>query len=342
MKRFVPLRCRHLFLSLGFALSGLVLYQSDTIWAFFQQIVTTPATDSVAPGESTQLTVANATIDVVFAPGAFVLPRTTLLQWVTTSAQAVAHYYGRFPISRLRLTLIPEVDRAGVRFGTTFGGEDPHIKVWFGASTDESMLQKDWVMTHEMIHLAFPLVAETHHWLEEGLATYVEPLARFGIGHLSEEKVWQDLVRGLPHGLPKAGDQGLDRTHTWGRTYWGGALFCLLAELEIRDRTTNRKGLQDALRAIVNAGGTMEARWPLTRALSIGDQAIGAPVLMELYERMKEKPVEVDLVHLWQRLGIKPQETTLVLHNDAPLVSVRQAILAAARGEELAEPLHPE
>jgi hypothetical protein len=337
----LPLRFFLLALSLTF--SVFLWRQSDTEGAPFRQEGTAaPIADAASSFASTRLTVENATIDVTVAPGKLALPRTMLFQWITTSAQAVAHYYGRFPVSRLRLTLIPEVDSVGVRFGTTFGGENPHIKIWFGESTDESMLQKDWVMTHEMIHLAFPLVAETHHWLEEGLATYVEPLARFGIGHLSEEKVWQDLVRGLPHGLPKAGDQGLDRTHTWGRTYWGGALFCLLAELEIRHRTTNRKGLQDALRAIVNAGGTMEARWPLTRALSIGDQAIGAPVLMELYERMKEKPVEVDLAHLWQRLGIKPQETTLVLHNDAPLVSVRQAILAAARGEELAEPPYSE
>ncbi len=86
----------------------------------------------------------------------------------------------------------------------------------------------------------------------------------------------------------------------------------------------------------------MAATWPLTRALSVGDQAIGAPVLTELYERMKEKPVEVDLVELWQRLGIAQQGTTLVFHNDAPLTTVRRAILTTARGKQLAEPLRTE
>jgi hypothetical protein len=343
MKRSAPFRCQLFLLSLSFTLSWLLLFPSDTKGAFFQQAATaTPTTDSTAPFVSTRLTVENVAIDVILAPGKLALPRATTLQWITTSAQAVAHYYGRFPVSRLRLTLTPEPNSAGVRFGTTFGGEDPHIKIWLGESTNESMLQNDWVMTHEMVHLAFPRVAEAHHWLEEGLATYVEPLARFGIGHLPEEKVWQDLVRGLPHGVPKAGDQGLDRTHTWGRTYWGGALFCVLAELEIHQRTTNRKGLQDALRAIVNAGGTMATTWPLMQALRVGDQAIGAPVLTELYERMKDKPVEVDLVDLWQRLGISQQGTSFVFHNDAPLASVRQAILSTAQGKELAQPLHPE
>lgn len=343
MKRIAPFRCLLFLLPLSFTLSGLLPFQSDTKGTFFQQVATaTPTTDFAAPLGSTRLTIENVAIDVILAPGKLALPRTTILQWITASAQAVAHYYGRFPVSRLRLTLTPKPNSAGVRFGTTFGGEDPHIKIWLGESTDESMLQTDWVMTHEMVHLAFPRVAEAHHWLEEGLATYVEPLARFGIGHLPEEKVWQDLVRGLPHGVPKAGDQGLDRTHTWGRTYWGGALFCVLAELEIRQRTTNQKGLQHALRAIVNAGGTMETRWPLTQALSIGDQAIGAPVLTELYERMKDTPVDVDLVDLWRRLGIEQQGETLVFHNDAPLASVRQTILTAVQGKELAEPRHTE
>jgi len=286
------------------------------------------ASDRLFPA---QLTLEEATIDVAFAPGELKLSRSRVLAWVEASAQAVARYYGRFPVPRLRLFLIPEPG-AGVRFGTTFGRPQPFIKIWLGQFTEEVMLQCDWVMTHEMVHLAFPHVPEAHHWIEEGLATYVEPLARFGTGQIPVEKVWQDLVRGLPHGLPRSGDQGLDRTHTWGRTYWGGALFCLLADLEIRQQTANQKGLQDALRAIVAAGGTMAVKWPLTHALKIGDQAVGVPVLTELYERMKAAPVEVDLADLWQRLGIEARGDTVVFHDDAPLASVRQAVTSTALG----------
>ncbi len=111
-------------------------------------------------------------------------------------------------------------------------------------------------------------------------------------------------ARGLPNGLPGPGDEGLDHTHTWGRTYWGGALFCLLADVEIRRRTENRYGLQDALKAIVEAGGNIEADWPLPRALQIGDQATGVSVLTELYERMSSKPVETDLPRSSTRTAI--------------------------------------
>src|SRR5271167_423081 len=50
-------------------------------------------------------------------------------------------------------------------------------------------------------------------------------------------------------------------------------------------------GLQDALRAILNAGGNVEVDdWPLERALKAGDDGVGVPVLTQLYNRMKAAP----------------------------------------------------
>lgn len=82
----------------------------------------------------------------------------------------------------------------------------------------------------------------------------------------------------------------------------------------------------------------MAVTWPLSRALTIGDQAIGAPILTELYERMKATPVEVDLADLWKRLGVEKQGDGIVFHDDAPLTSVRRTIHAAAQGKELVQP----
>ena len=164
-------------------------------------------------------------------------------------------------------------------------------------------------MTHEMVHLAFPSVAEQHHWIEEGLATYVEPVARVRAGELTAPRIWGDMLDGMPQGLPQAGDRGLDHTATWGRTYWGGALFCLLADIEIRERTNNRKGLEDALRGILDAGGSIETEGELTQILDTADAAIGVSVMHPLYDRMKATPVPVDLANLWRQLGVKSTAT---------------------------------
>src|SRR4029077_10203283 len=89
----------------------------------------------------------------------------------------------------------------------------------------------------------------------------VEGVARVQAGNRTETDGWAEELRSMPRGLPPAGDAGLAHTHTWGRTYWGGAMFCLLADVDIRERTQLRFGLQDALRAVVRASGGLPSGW---------------------------------------------------------------------------------
>ena len=101
-----------------------------------------------------------------------------------------------------------------------------------------------------------------------------------------------------------------------------------MADIEIHQRTNNRYGLQDALRGIVRAGGNMEHDWPLVRALKVGDDAVGVPVLTELYDRMKATPVTPDLAAMWHQLGIRPSGNSVVFDQGAPLASVVRSIMA--------------
>jgi hypothetical protein len=274
-----------------------------------------------------QIKIGGGEIDVVFESNDSNFPRALALEWITNAARAVTKYYGRFPVDHVTVRIQAVAgDRigSGKTFGTRDGGV---ITASVGRSTTTAHFNSDWLMTHEMAHLAFPSVADEHHWIEEGLATYVEPIARVKIGNLSARQVWSDVVRDLPQGLPEAGDRGLDFTHTWGRTYWGGALFCLLADLEIHRRTANAKGLEDALRGILEAGGSIAEDWDLERALRTGDRATGVPVLEELYSQMRDAPHPVDLDQLWSQLGIERHAETAVLHDDAPLAAVRKSIM---------------
>lgn len=245
--------------------------------------------------------------------------------WVKNAALAVTTYYGRFPVPQVDVNL-QAVSGRNVVTGTTYGYGTPHINIKIGAQAQAGALTDDWIMTHEMVHLAFPDVSERHNWIAEGIATYVEPLARAQAGQLPAKRVWGELVQGLPKGLPRRGDHGLDNTHTWGRTYWGGALFCLLADIQIRERTHNRLGLQDALRAIVHAGGNLSVHWSLQHALAVGDKAVGVPVLTELYAQMRDQPVTPDLDNLWRQLGVRSNLLGVRLNDKAPLAATRIAI----------------
>jgi hypothetical protein len=266
-----------------------------------------------------------ADLSVGFAPGKLDIGNARILEWIRHSAMVVGEYYGKFPVSSARILVVP-VAGAGVRTGQSFGYRGAATRVIVGNATTQAQLDDDWVLIHEMIHFAFPQVEDEHVWIQEGLSTYVESIARVQAGARNASDVWRELVQQMPQGLPQPGDEGLDHTHTWGRTYWGGALFCLLADVEIRKRTHNKFGLQDALRAIVKAGGVTTTDWPLDRAFKIGDEAVGLKVLEELHDQLKDAPGHLDLDVLWRQLGIRVEDDGIAFDDSAPLAAIRKRI----------------
>src|ERR1700741_961989 len=295
-----------------------------------------PAGCAPADEMTSTILVGSSRIDVHIESGPMQLSNEELMQWVRMAADSVSTYYERFPVPQVALRIIP-TDGRGVRGGKTFGARDGgRISIHVGKETTMNGLNADWMLTHEMVHLSFPSMADEHHWIEEGIATYVEPIARVRAKHLDAHAMWLELVRDLHQGLPQPGDEGLDNTHTWGRTYWGGALFCFLADIEIHKQTNNRKGLDDALRGILNAGGDIRYDWPIEKALTVGDQATGVSVLLPLYEKMKNRPYNVDLAALWKELGVERDGDTVKFIDSAPLAKTRDAItFGASTGAKL-------
>ena len=274
----------------------------------------------------TDLEIAGGTIHVAFAPGDIALPKEKVLDWIRMSARAVSTYYGRFPVNSLRLLLVP-VEGGRIRGGTTWGYRGAAIRIPLGRDSTEDVLRRDWVMVHEMVHTALPDL-DRALWLAVGRAwrSISSPLR--GCRRATCPRTWSggDMMRDMPKGLPESSDQGLDNTDTWGRKYWGGAMFCLLADIEIRKRTGNRLGLQDAMRGVLAAGGNHEQDWPLDRVLSTADKAVGVDVLTRLHDEMGSKPVTPDLAALWRDLGLKSQGENLEFDDAAPLAAIRKAI----------------
>ncbi|HZO15518.1 MAG TPA: hypothetical protein VFB62_19735, partial [Polyangiaceae bacterium] len=247
-----------------------------------------------------------------------------VLPWLEGAARTVTDYFGRFPLPRALIVVLPQ---SGWRVhGTQMGGGGASIVLTVGDDADARSLARDWVAVHEMVHLAVPSMPRRHLWLTEGLATYVEPLARARRKQLGVLQVWRGMVWGMPHGLPEDGDRGLDRTPTWGRTYWGGALFAMLADIEIRKQTEGRRSLDDALRAVVERGGHNGVIWSIDRFFAVGDEATGTTVLADLYARMARAPHPVDLSALWRELGVVGRGQSLRFDDRAPLAHIRRAL----------------
>ncbi len=277
------------------------------------------------PQDPGAMVVGGSKLSVVFDGEPPNLPRASYEAWVHRSAQMIADYYeGTFPVPSLEITIVAR-GRGGVGFGSHRQGR--WIRVNVGRGTQERTLERDWVMVHEMLHATFPDLSDSHRWMQEGLSTYAEKIVRIRADNISEEDMWSRLSGSMHHGRPRAGDRGLAKTHTWGRTYWGGALFWMVADVELRAQTDNDRSLDDVLRYVASIGGNARQMWKPERVCKAADEGTGTQVVSRLYERMAKAPGDVDLDRLWTELGIvRAEDDSVDFDGDAPLAHVRRGI----------------
>lgn len=248
-----------------------------------------------------------------------------LVDIVKVNAQWVARYYGRYPVPQASVLVIPS--RGDEVFGMELGNGGASILLFVGRAVSAQSFREDWVIIHEMLHLGFPTLPRSQRFWAEGLATYQEALIRARAGLWSEQELWAQMVRYLPRGQAGDGDQGLGKTQTWGRTYWGGALLCLLLDIELRLGSEGRVSLDDLAREILNRGGHTGHRWQVSAIEQVLEMVGGGTAAAALYRRHTEQGVRVDLEALFASLGVVVAADKIHFDDSAPLAALRQALV---------------
>lgn len=265
-----------------------------------------------------------------------------LARWVADTAAAVAAYWGGFPVARASMVLLPVPAARGLPFGRVVSTGGISILVLLGAESDAAALYDEWVLVHEFTHLGSPYIRDTGRWLNEGLATYIEPIVRARAGWRSPDSVWQEWLQNMPRGLDAMGPGGLRHADRRG-IYWGGALFWLSADIAIRQASGGRRGIEDCLRAVLREGGDVAAISTTSAMLAACDAAVGGSVTRDLAAQHLDGSAAFGLPALWRRLGVALAPDGRVVTDDAaPLAAVRRAILAgAAPPAPIARPAPP-
>nr|HMQ57037.1 hypothetical protein [Rhizobiaceae bacterium] len=130
-----------------------------------------------------------ATIEVLTEPALEAGQLALVRRWVEMSAEALRLYYGRFPVPACRIVI--DVGTYRSIGGAAYSGDIPQLEIRMPASASEQLLLRDdWVMTHEMTHLAFPWMRRRHNWLAEGLAVWVGSVVRVAAGHWPAEAMF--------------------------------------------------------------------------------------------------------------------------------------------------------
>ncbi len=267
-----------------------------------------------------------AELEIVVLDGPLDASQDLLYRWVRDSARVVGQFWRGFPVEHALVVLLPIPNRHGVVFGKVLPESSPGVIVLVGEHTPRERLYGDWILVHELFHLGTPSFNGEGKWYDEGLATYYEPLIRARAGWRSEADVWKEFAHDMPQGLAAMG-KGLENADDYADIYWGGGLFCLVADLELRKQSDGKRGLEDGLVGVLDAGGNASEVWPLGRTLSLADRTTGASVLARLAKSHATRGKKIDLDAMWRDLGVVMTGDQIELRDDAPLSRIRRQLV---------------
>jgi predicted metalloprotease with PDZ domain len=275
--------------------------------------------------------VPGAALDVALLGPPLAMGDDAVVGWVRGAAGCVASLFGRFPADAT-VFVLPVRGPDELVFGRVLSLAGGSVELLFGSETRASSAHQDWVAVHELFHLGTPSFVGEGHWLEEGLATYYEPVLRRRASWLRDGDLWAHFAREMPRGLRREGaPPALEDRDDIDSTYWGGALFALLADVRIREATRGARSLDDVMRAALErlGDGTHEAT--VAAFLRLGDEVTGTRVLEDLDARIARAGEAVDLAALWRSLGVVAHtDGSVELVEGAPLAGVRRGIGAGA------------
>jgi predicted metalloprotease with PDZ domain len=271
--------------------------------------------------------VSGATLDVVLLGAPLTMGDADTVGWIQAAADCVARLFGRFPVDAT-VFVVPAHHGDEVVFGRVLSLAGASVILLFGSEARPASMHADWVAVHELFHLATPSFVGEAHWLEEGLATYYEPVLRERAGWMPEEELWRHFAQEMPRGLRKDGAPlSIEDRDDVDSTYWGGALFAFLADVRIRKATHGDKSLDDVLRAALVQLGDATHGARLADFVRVGDAATGTGVLADLVAHFARGGERPDLDRIWHELGVDaPPGGKVALREDAAEVAVRKGI----------------
>jgi len=282
-------------------------------------------------GRRRTVAVGESELVVVRLPGELRARDDQLVGWIERAARELLTYRARLPYARVVVTLAPTGGGGEASpFGSFLWSRPPSVAVLVRSGATPRDLEEDWVAVHELSHMMHPFFRPRRPWLSEGIATYYQNVARIRSGRLTPREGWGNLLAGVRRG--QGWDESLaelseamHRRRAYMPVYWGGAVFALELDLELRRTTGGARSLDDALARLADAGPTARLE-DLSRVV---DGLAGEPLFDRLLARHLEGPALEEADGILGALGVgEGPDGAVRLGDAAPRADLRRAIAA--------------
>lgn len=266
------------------------------------------------------------------------LDRDLIIDWLQATATDVTLAYGRFPNPSAHIIVIPIGQRRwssnrAVPFGRVIrdGGEVVELFVNHGKPLEDFL--RDWTATHEFSHLMLPYLDSRQRWVSEGFAQYYQNVLLARSGAYEQAEAWQKIHAGLQRGQASRPELSPNEAAARGvrgarmKIYWAGAAIALMADVELRERSSNQEALDDVLERLQTCCLPSERVWTGRELFTRMDELTGGPALfVPLYERYADAVGFPDSSALFDRLGVHVTGTDVDLREHSELAAIRRAI----------------
>jgi hypothetical protein len=296
-----------------------------------------PATVAFGRFEPRWIEAGGSRLEVIVLDGTPPVDAGAMRDWLAEAAVAVTDLYGRFPVPRAQLLVVPNArgpEPTPSAYVVRGGGPAVHFFVNQRRPIEEFL--DDWTATHELAHLFLPFIRHEDAWLSEGLATYYQNVLRARAGRMSPEQAWERLHAGFQRGRDNArgmtlaqATEHMYRADTYMRVYWEGAAMILLADVALRQASGGGLSMDSALAGLAECCLRMERAWSAQELFAKLDELTGSTVFSSLLSEYVGSSEFPDLSGVYQALGLRFVGSELQYAGSQSEQALRDSIMQA-------------
>jgi hypothetical protein len=259
--------------------------------------------------------------------------RIQLTQWITFIADALAQVYGHWPRHHWEVSITPAsaADHDLIPWGQVRRDEIDRVEFYTAPRATAQELKHEWTGYHELAHLLIPYQGWGDTWFSEGLASYYQNILQGRAGILTEQQTWQNLYDGFMRGRSESQFDGqslasvsdaMRKSGGFMRVYWSGAWYFLAADLCLRQQSSGRFTLDDALQKL--NGCCADERLSVREMVVRLDELNEVALFTRLYDQVRASQATPAFESMFASLGIAIVDGSVHLQDVGPGAQLRR------------------